>query len=138
MRTTADWDRPVASAMPRVLQWVAASGLLSKVRVMTSSTWQSRSERGAPGRGSSINPSSRPSKNRPRHLPTVGMVTRSCRATWVLLRPEAQANTMRDRSASRCALLGRRAHCSSFRRSSSDKVSSFNGRPVRMKILQLR
>src|SRR5947209_6609535 len=123
--------------MPRVLQCVAAWGLLSKVRVMTSSTWLSLIERGAPGRGSSINPASRSSRNRLRHLPTVGSVTRSCWATRVLLRPEAQANTMRDRNANRCALLGRRTHCSNFKRSSSDKVTSFNGRPVRIVNLQL-
>src|SRR5437879_3133453 len=44
---------------------------------------------------------------------------------------------MRERNAKRCALLGRRAHCSSFRRSSSDKVSSFKGRPVFIIVLQL-
>src|SRR5436305_4177027 len=38
---------------------------------MTFSTWASLTLRGAPGRGSSYSPSSRASRNRERHLPTM-------------------------------------------------------------------
>ena len=50
-----------------------------------------------------MNPSSRSSRKRLRHLPTVGIVTRSWSATCVLLRPEGQADTMRERIAKRRA-----------------------------------
>ena len=41
MRLTAVRVRPVALAIPRVLQWVASVGFGSSVRVTTSSTWAS-------------------------------------------------------------------------------------------------
>ena len=75
--------------------------------------------RGAPGRGSSVNPGRRRTRNRSRHLQTLLLETRSRLATARLGRPSAHASTIRDRSASRCAVVGRRAHCSNVRRSSS-------------------
>jgi hypothetical protein len=126
MRTTADWDSPAASAIPRVLQWVALPGLDSNVRVMTSSTWASVRLLGVPGRGSSANPSSRSSRKRCRRLPTVGMVIRRSAAISVLGRPCAAARTTRARRASRWAVLGRRAHASSLARSSSVRATGFS------------
>src|ERR1700683_200561 len=134
MRPMVENDNPVALARPRVLQCVAASGLLSRVVVMICSTWASVTDRGVPGRGSSLNPSRRSSTKRLRHLPTVGMVTPSCLATWVFGSPLAQARTIRERNARRWAVFGRRAHCSRVDGSSSDKISSFKGRPVRIRV----
>src|SRR5262249_19369685 len=50
--------------------------------------------RGAPGRGSSSRPSSRFRKNRVRHLPTVGRVTRSWRAITPFDAPSAPCTTI--------------------------------------------
>jgi hypothetical protein len=132
IRLTAVWDRPVALAMPRVLQWVAAAGLDSSVRVTTSSTWASVMVRGGPGRGSSVRPSSRRARNRCRHFPTVGRVTRRSAAVAVLDRPSAAARTMLARRASRWADFGRRAQAVSLARSSSVRVSGVRGRPADM------
>ena len=41
MRTIALCDRAAASARPRLLQWVAPLGLVSRISVMTSSTFAS-------------------------------------------------------------------------------------------------
>jgi hypothetical protein len=46
--------------------------------------------------------------------------------------PSAQANTTRDRSASRCAVLGRRAHSSNVRRSASVNSNGLLWRFLRM------
>src|SRR5206468_3965885 len=62
-------------------------------------------------------------RNRARHLVTVFRLTRSRAATAVLLRPSAQASTIRARSASPCAVLRRFAQFSSVRRSASDSTS---------------
>jgi hypothetical protein len=59
--------------------------------------------------GSSVSPSSRPTSNRARHQVTVPRLTPSHAATAVLLRPSAQASTIRARSASPCAVLRRLA-----------------------------
>jgi hypothetical protein len=93
--------------MLRVLQCVAAGGWLSSVRTMTLSTTASSILRGTPGRGSSSSPSRPRSTKRRRHLPTVCTVTRSRAATTLLLKPEAQANTIRARNAKACAVLRR-------------------------------
>jgi Autotransporter beta-domain len=70
-------------------------------------------------RGSSVKPGRRRTRNRSRHLHTLLLDTRSRLATARLVSPSAQASTRRDRSASRCAVVGRRVHCSNVRRSSS-------------------
>ena len=97
--------RPLALALPRLLQWVAPRGVASRVRTMTSSTCSSVTRRGAPGRGSSYKPSSRSRTNRPRHLQTVVCDTRSRFATSVLSCPSAHARMIRARRA-RCGGLG--------------------------------
>src|ERR1700730_4838278 len=79
MRLTVLWLNPHRVAMARVLQCVAARGVASSVSVTICSTWASLMRRGAPGRGSSSNPSSRAATNRLRHLPTVCLVRRSSR-----------------------------------------------------------
>jgi hypothetical protein len=58
-----------------------------------------------------------------RHFVTVVRLTPSRAATATLLRPSAQASTIRARSASPCAVFRRFAQFSSVRRSSSDKTS---------------
>src|SRR5882757_1409652 len=59
MRCTVEIDKPEALAIERVLQWVAAAGIVSNVVVTTSAIFSSPILRGAPGRGSSARPSSR-------------------------------------------------------------------------------
>ena len=72
MRCTVDTDRPLAFAMPRELQWVAFSGQLSSVLMITASMRSSSIVKGAvPERGSSYSPATRCSTKRRRHLPTV-------------------------------------------------------------------
>jgi hypothetical protein len=93
------------------------------VRTTTSSTWAPVIVRGTPGRGSSPNPSSRAAKNRSRHFRTVARLMPSRAATAVLLRPSAQASTIRARSASPCAVLRRVAYPGNICRSASDSTS---------------
>jgi len=71
MRLIAVWFTPVACAIVRVDQWVAAGGLLSSVRTITSSICASLSLRGCPGRDSSSSPSNPRSSNLRHHLLTV-------------------------------------------------------------------
>ena len=99
------WLMPMAAAIDRVDQWVASLGFSSRVFTMTASIWSSVTVRCAPGRGSSKRPSRRRSTKRRRHLPTVAWFTRSSAATTVEAFPDAQASTIRARSASACALL---------------------------------
>jgi hypothetical protein len=130
IRPMVDWDNPVASAIPRVLQWVAALGLVSRVLVMTSSTSLSLILRGAPGRSWSASPSVRRSRNRLRHLPMVWMVTPSRAATSLLSRPLAQAKTILARWASCWVLLGLVAQVFKTWLSSSARVNTALGRPL--------
>ena len=80
-RCTVAGDRPQAVAIERVLQWVAPSGMVSRVRTSSSATRSSVTVRGAPLRGSSRSPSSRPPAKRSRHLPTVWAQTPASPAT---------------------------------------------------------
>jgi len=119
MRPTAVWDRPRSRARVRVLQWVASFGVASRVRARARSTWASVTVLGAPGRGSSVNPSRRASANRDRHLRTVGRVRWRSAAMAALDCPAAAARTIRARVANRCWVVGRFAQVSSLSRSSS-------------------
>jgi hypothetical protein len=67
-------DSPVFSAISRLLQCVLFSGIDSRVLVTTSSTCPSVMDRGAPGHGSLNSPSSRRTRKRSRHLPTVALL----------------------------------------------------------------
>ena len=119
IRDTADWLMPVAAAIDLVDQCVSCPGPCSStVLAMTTSTCSSVIVRGAPGRGSSERPSSRATANRDRHLATVGRDTPKAGATSVFDPPSAHASTIRDRNASACDVLRRRAHPSSTCRSS--------------------
>src|SRR5262249_12291784 len=71
-------------------------------------------------------------RKRLRHLPTVCLVTRSSRATAVLVFPAAQPRIRRARSAVAWAVFGRRAHPSSSSRSSALSVIGGVARPWRM------
>src|SRR5207302_6967085 len=51
MRCTVEIDKPEALAIERVLQWVAAAGIVSNVVVTTSAIFSSPILRGAPGAG---------------------------------------------------------------------------------------
>src|SRR5262245_30158299 len=135
MRCTALRLSPLAVAIDRVLQWVASAGVVSRVRVITASTCASLIVRGAPGRGSSRSPSRRRLRNRARHLPTVCLVSRSSRATIVLVLPAAHSRISRARCATACAVFGRRAHCSRTSRSARVNVRGGIGRPVRTGVL---
>jgi hypothetical protein len=84
------------------------------------STCASVTFRGAPGRASSDRPSSRSTVNRFRHFATVPRVIPSSAAAPELAPPSAQASTIRDLSASACAVLRRRAHPSNTARSAGD------------------
>jgi hypothetical protein len=119
IRDTAVCERPTSAAIERVDQCVASLGVVSKVLTITSSTRASVTVRGRPGRGSSTRPSSRCAAKRARHLVTIGRVTPSRSAISVFFRPSAASSTIRDRCASACALLRRRAHASNRSRSSS-------------------
>src|SRR6266702_3421202 len=123
MRCTLVGEMPTRAASSRFDQCVPPSGTSSKVRTTTSSTWASVMVRGTPGRGSSVNPSSRSCRNRARHLPTVMRLTPNRAATAMLLPPWAHASTIRARSARPCAVLRRLAQFSNLRRSSSDNTS---------------
>ena len=131
IRETAVWFRPVAFAIDRVDQCVSRpGGLCSSVLTITSSTCSSVIFRGCPGRGSSASPSSRAATNRARHLPTICGVTPSLAATSLFAVPSAHASTIFDRSASACALFGRRAQRSRTARSSALRVKGAFGRPA--------
>jgi hypothetical protein len=130
IRLTAVCDIPVAAAIDRVDQCVASDGLDSSVFTITASTCSTVIVRGAPGRGSSVNPASRCARNRVRHLPTVMRSTANCSATCRFVAPVAHANTIFDRNANACADFGRRAHRCSVSRSSTDSVNSAFGRPA--------
>jgi hypothetical protein len=118
MRLIAVWLIPVARAIKRVDQWVASGGCCSSVLTITHSISSSPIDRGLPGRGSSCNPSRPQRAKRPRHLPTVDLLQPSRAAISLLCSPSAAASTIRQRSASACELLGRRAQRSSTSRSS--------------------
>ena len=92
---------------------MAARGFSSSVLVMTRSTSSSVIVAAGPGRGSSARPSSRSSRNRDRHFVTVARETPGSAATALIDSPSAQASTIRDRSASACAVFRRRAQPSS-------------------------
>ena len=103
IRPIVDLESPLRSAIFFRDQWVACSGVDSRVATTTSSTCSAVIVGLRPERGSSTNPSSRDSTNRDRHLPTVGIETPSCAATSLLVRPLAQAKTIRERNARACA-----------------------------------
>jgi len=124
IRDTADWDMPTDLAIDRVDQCVSPlGGSCSSVAVMTLSTCSSVTVRGRPGRGSSLSPSSRDSRNRDRHLPAVVRDMRSSAATALTAAPSAQASTIRDLSASACAVFRRRAQACRTCRSSTDSTT---------------
>lgn len=128
------------------------AGACSSVFTMTSSTWSSVIVRAAPGRahrcnvsrsssastsstfdrpdrGLSVNPSSRDSTKRRRHLPTVAAVTPKSAATCVLAASgSAHANTIRARNPSWESLRAQRTSTSP---STSDSVNPAFGRPLR-------
>ena len=124
IRDTAVWFMPADLAIDRVDQCVSPfGGSCSSVAVITFSTCSSVTVRGRPGRGSSLRPSSRDSRNRDRHLPAVALDIPSSAATALTAAPSAQAKTIRDRSASAWAVFRRRAHPSRTCRSSSVSTS---------------
>jgi hypothetical protein len=111
IREIADCDIPAVLAIDRVDQCVSwCGGFCSSVAVITRSTCSSVIVRGAPGRGSSVNPSRRSRANRDRHLRTVSRDTARPSATSVFDRPFAHSNTIRDRNANACAVVRRRIH----------------------------
>ncbi len=111
-------------------QWVACSGVDSRVATTTSSTCSAVIVGVRPDRGSSTKPSNRDSTNRDRHLPTVGIETPSCAATSLFVKPVAQARTIRERNARACAEFLRRTHRSTCSVSSAVNSSNAFGRPV--------
>ena len=108
MRCTVEIDKPEALAIERVLQWVAAAGIVSNVVVTTSAIFSSSILRGAPGRGSSARPSSRLAANRLRQVATVTRVTPSCSAIARLVAPSAARSTIAARIASARDIFRRR------------------------------
>lgn len=128
-RPTVVLDSPDLRAIDARDQWVASRGVSSSVATTTSPTFSSVMVGGAPGRGSSTSPSSRRPTNRDRHVPTVGCDTPSPAATAASSAPPAHRNTIRDRNASCCGLLGRRSQRRSVARPTSDKTNPAFGRP---------
>lgn len=131
IRDTVDCDRPIAVAIARVDQCVAFFGADSSVRFTTAATCSSVTVRGPPDRGMSPSPAIRCSTNRFRQRPTACGVEPSCPATSLLDAPAAQARMIRHRKAHACEVERRRTHPSSAARSSSDRINSAFGRPVR-------
>ena len=118
MREMWPSTRPAASAIERVLHCVAERRAEPRdVRVMTRRR-DRRSTRGAPGRGSSV----RPRSDGPE---TAHATCRHCCSNvqaagdrrWSA--PQRKPARGASRRARRCAVVGRRAHCSNVRRSSS-------------------
>jgi len=109
---------------------VAATGLLSNVRVTASSTLASVMLRGVPGRESSAHPSIPCNLYLSLHFPAVEPVTPNCRAISRLLTPSAARSTIFDRMATRWAVLGLRANRVSFSLSAGSTVHGCFGRPV--------
>ena len=99
IRLIAVCDMPTSFAIDLVDQCVASEGVSSSVMTMTRSTAASVIVRGAPGRGSSDNPSRRRATNRARHFPTVAGCTPTSAATSLFVAPPAHANTIRHRNA---------------------------------------
>ncbi len=110
IRPIVDLLNPDLWAMDARDQCVALAGADSRVATTTSSTRSAVTDAGRPGRGSSTSPSRRASTNRGRHVPIVNCATRSRAATALFDRPSAQPSTIRDRNASACEDLRRRAH----------------------------
>src|SRR3954447_21610022 len=131
IRPMVDSDRPVSAAIEDLDQCVASRGVRSSVATITCSTWSSRTERGAPGRGSSLNPSSRSATNRRRHLPTVALEQPSAPATDTLSAPSAHPKMILDLNARAWADVARRDQRTSCSRSSPVNTRSALGRPVR-------
>jgi hypothetical protein len=111
IREIADCDIPHGRChRPGRPVGVTAQRLMLQGRVITRSTCSSVIFRGAPGRGSSVNPSGRSRTNRNRHLRTVSRDTARLAAISVFDRPCAHSNTIRDRNANVCAVVRRRVH----------------------------
>src|SRR5712671_5694321 len=110
---------PGQALVKRVLQWVAAAGIVSNVVVTTSAIFSSPILRGAPGRGSSARPSNRLAANRWRQVATVRRLTPSCAAIARLVVPSAAKSTISARIASAREIFRRRVRASSSRRSAS-------------------
>ena len=130
IRPIVDRDRPERSAILRLDQCVAFSGVDSSVSTTTRSTCSTLIVRGRPGLGSSHNPSNRNSQNRRRHFPTVGGDTPHTAAASLFERPSAHASTIRERNASACEDVRRRSHLTNCSRSCGVSVNSVFGRPV--------
>ena len=122
IRDTAVCVSPTSAAIDRVDQCVASRGVLSSVLVITASTCSSVIVRGRPGRGSSLQPVE-PVLGEPA-APLAHRADRDPQLPGDLgvVRPSAAASTIRDRNASACALVRRRAHASNCARSSSRQL----------------
>lgn len=130
MRPALDLLIPMRSAISRRLQCVASLGVSSSVAASRSSIIRSVIVAGLPGLGSSGRPSSLDSRNRPRHLPTVGRLTPTRSATSLFDSPSAHASMIRQRNAKACDDLRHLAQRSNWSRSLSLNVNPTLGRPV--------
>ena len=122
MRSTVEMDTPDVLAIERVLQCVAAAGIVSSVFVTTSAIFSSPILRGAPQRGSSSRPSKRFLTNRFRHSPAVSRERPSVAAIAQLFMPSAANSTISARTASPRAIFRRRARISNSLRSLSPRM----------------
>ena len=105
IRTIALCDSPGFLSHQTSAPMGAISCMDSSVLV-TTALCASEIDRGAPGRGSSSNPSSRFTRNRSRHLQTVAPVTCTLLAAAPLLNPSPHAKMMRARRATLALTLG--------------------------------
>ena len=114
-----------------MLQCVLLTGIDSSVLVITSSTCASLIDRGAPGRGSSSNPSSRFTRKRSRHLQTVAPVMCNFLAAVAVAQ---SLGTRRARSEpawrSLAPTSGDAPSIANFSFSSAVTLSGFVGRPM--------
>ena len=99
-------DRPCAAAIVRVVQWVAARGVVCSVASTTRLTTSGETALWRPGRGASLsNPGTPRAAKRSRHNNTVGRVVRRRAAMALFGTPSLASRTTRARSATFCGVL---------------------------------
>ena len=111
IRPTVDFDNPDSSAIDARDQCAALGGCRFNVAATTCSICSSLIRRGAPGRGPSVSPSNRLTRNRCRHLPTVccDTLVRRLPVCWFcLLRNPTRSDTVVTTLECSTLLVGQR------------------------------
>lgn len=130
MRCTVDFESRVWPAICRTLQCVPPFGFVSSVLRTNWATRSSLIGRGRPGRNSSCSPATPCSTKRRRHLPTVALLSPSCRAMCWFIFPAALSKTIRTRVTSPAGSDRELAILSSCARCSGLNTNAAFGRPI--------